>query len=294
MPNECTLFTGTDRFTLGHALFVLCFVGFLWGVSLFVPMLASAQAVSNEGETLIDRYQTARRHVLAQQFLQQGRDLRVLSPKTLSTEVDSLRRPPEDNERQDRLGAFPLGDVHTVHRLERGWFGEQYDDTRWSFLGAGTYHTFFDTTRTQELRARLQAHFGDPTQTLGDADPQNVEAGRAQFEYWFVVNDSIPVRVTDASGPLDRGLIVMTDRRYRERILALRDTLLGVLRQPKRAPYADYYYDELAERWYRAGYNGESYFLERISPSDILPGRRARNATDGDRPASTSDAGSSP
>lgn len=295
MPNEFTLFTGTDRLTLGQSLFVLCLAVFLGGSSLGGPMIASAQTVPSEGETLIDRYQTARRHVLAQRFLQQGRDLRVLSPKTLPTAVDSLRRTPEENERQDETRPFPLENVHTVHRLERGWFDEQYGDTRWSFLGAGTYQTFFDTTRTQELRARLQGHFGDPTQTLGDADPREVEDGRAQFEYWFVVNDSIPVRVTDASGPLDRGLIVMTDRQYRDRILALRDTLLGVLRQPKRAPYADYYYDTLAERWYRTGYTGESYFLERISPYDILPGRRARTDTDGDEPSSsTSEAGSSP
>lgn len=259
------------------------------------PTSARAQTSSSDDATLIDRYQTARRHALAQRFLQRGQGVRVRPPMTLSTSVDSLRRVggKKAGERR-KMRAFPLHDSDLMQRLERGWFEETFGDTRWSFLGAGTHRTFFDTTRTQELRARLQAHFGDPTQTLGDANPREVKGDRAQFEYWFVVNDSIPVRVTDASGPLDRGLIVMTDRRYRDRILALRDTLLGALRQPKRAPYVDYYYDDLVERWYRTGFDGEAYFLERISPFDIVPGRRARHIAPVDSSASsTSEADSS-
>lgn len=239
---------------------------------------AAAQTPPSDGATIIDRYQTARRHVLVQRFLRDGPGLRVLPPETLPTLVDSLRRrtSQEPTGVESDRPSFPLRNVRAVHRLERGWFEEQYEDTRWSFLGAGVSRTFFDTTRTQELRARLQAQFGDPTQTLGDTDPREVESEQPQFEYWFIVNDSIPVQVTDASGPMDRGLIVATERRYRDRLRGLRDTLLAPVQQPERAPYVDYYYDGLVEQWYRTGFDGRTYFLEQISRFDIVPGRRPR------------------
>lgn len=267
-----------ERPRVGRAVLVLWMVVFVGGMGLVVPNPAPAQTRPSETPTLIERYQSARRHVLAQRFLQRGQVLPVLPPDALPTAVDSLTRrsSKEPEEDEEELRSFPLRSARAVHRLERSWFEEQYADTRWSFLGAGTYRTFFDTTWTRELRARLQAQFGDPTHALGDEDPSEVEGGQAQFEYWFVVNDSIPVRVTDASGPKDRGLIVASDRRYRDRLRALRDTLLAPVRQPERAPYVDYYYDELVERWYRTGFDGQTYFLERISRTEIVPGRRPR------------------
>jgi hypothetical protein len=107
-----------------------------------------------------------------------------------------------------------------------------------------------------------------------------------QFAYWFVVNDSIPVRVTDERGPTGRGLIVSTDRAYRDRLVALRAALLDPLRREESAPYVDYYYDDATRRWYRVGYDGRSFFRERISRFDILPGRRPRLDTVRTAPAS--------
>lgn len=262
----------------GGSVFVFWVVVIGGLVALLDVGSAAAQTSPSDGATIVDRYQTARRHVLAQRFLQDGPGLRVLPPETLPTLVDSLHRrmSQEPTGVESDRPFFPLRSVRAVHRLERGWFEEQYDDTSWSFLGAGVSRTFFDTTRTQELRARLQAQFGDPTQTLGDTDPREVESEQPQFEYWFIVNDSIPVQVTDASGPMDRGLIVATERRYRNRLQGLRDTLLAPVRQPERAPYVDYYYDGLVEQWYRTGFDGRTYFLEQISRFDIVPGRRPR------------------
>lgn len=235
-----------------------------------------------EAPTLVDRYRAARHRMLVQDILQRAnRGLPALSPVWLATPADSLRpaapTPVARRADTDTTGVV-LTDVRHVRKLERGWFEQRFADTRWSFLGSGRYFTPFDTTRTRDLRARLQAQFGDPTQTLGDRDDlrttRDDRDDYVQFEYWFVVNDSIPVKVTDANGPYDRGLIVVADARYRDRLFALRQTLLRPLHQPRRAPYVDYYYDAERRRWYRTGFDGQTFFVDRVSRFQIVPGRR--------------------
>jgi hypothetical protein len=247
-----------------------------WGLG---PPSTQAQTQASDTLNLIERYRTARVQSLARQALRRGWTARALPPDSVPARRPRLLRRPDSSRTQEtneRAPAFPIEDLRTVHRLERGWFKDEHGDTDWSFLGASTQLTFFDTTYTRDLRARLQAQFGDPTQTLADL-PDTSRIGEAQFEYWFVVNDSIPVRVTDANGPRDRGLIVATDRRLRDRLPDLRAALLRPLRRPERAPYVDYYYDTTDEgtrRWYRAGFDGQSFFLNRIPRSDIMTGRR--------------------
>lgn len=265
-------------------------VGFclLLGVVLLAtPVLAQTPSdAETKRETasppnLIERYQAARQHVLVQQMLRGGRrGVPPLSLSWIASPVDSLRPAPPLRARRatetDTTG-FDVVDVRRVRKLERGWFERRFASTRWSFLGAGRYFTPFDTTMTRELRARLQAQFGDPTQTPVDADdlrkpPEDV----VQFEYWFVVNDSIPVKVSDANGPYDRGLIVAADARYRDRLYALRQALLRPVHRAERRPYVDYYYDASTRRWYRAGFDGRDFFVERTYRSQIIPGRRPR------------------
>jgi hypothetical protein len=238
---------------------------------------------------LISRYRMARFRLLARQFVQQM-PLRTLPPTAISTPIDSLFSPTDSTERtvasRDEDPSFPIEDVRRIRDLERSWFRTRYGDTEWSFLGSGPRLTTLDTTRTRELRARLQAHFGDPTFTPAEVDldewarrPDSTREGIVQFAYWFVVNDSIPVRVTDANGPTARGLIVSTDRAYRDRLRALRGALLDPLRREERAPYVDYYYEDETRRWYRVGFDGESFFREQISRRDIVRGRRPRLET---------------
>jgi hypothetical protein len=170
---------------------------------------------------------------------------------------------------------FEIQRVELVPRLVRSWFRKAFGDTRWSFLGSTSDLAPLDTTHTRELRARLQAHFGDPSQTMADGDPHAPRDDYTQFEYWFVVNEAVPVVVTDVAGPYDRGLVVATDRRYRADLRALRRALLGVLiDEPARAPYVDYYYDDTADAWHRAGFDGTDFFVERVSRRTVLPGRR--------------------
>ena len=245
--------------------------------SLIGPTPTRAQTPDDAEEpSLIQRYQRARQRALARRHLQQKGRLPVHLPVQLPTHTDSLRPAPSTQvESTEPEPSFPLHDVRPVRRLERNWFREKFADTEWAFLGETSHHAFLDTARTPSLRARLQTAFGDPTQTLVDTPLEMPPDKQAQFEYWFVVNDSIPVQVTDASGPRNRGLIMAVERPFRSQLQALRDTLLAPLRHAERTPYVDYYYDEQRERWYRAGFDGQSFFLKQIPRTNVAPGQRA-------------------
>lgn len=266
-----------DGSALGAAPFVLLVgLGLLVG-PLFGPRPATAQTTNEvDRSSLIKRYQEARYRALARRHLRREGQFPVYPPRQLPIPTDTLRpsRSPQRGATA-REPSFPLHDLRPVRRLERSWFQERFADTEWSFLGETADYTFLDTTRTPDLRARLQTKFGAPTQTVVDRSLEKPLGNRTQFEYWFVVNDSIPVQVTDVSGPKERGLIVAVDRAHRGRLRALRDTLLAPLSRTNRAPYVDYYYDARRERWYRTGYDGQSFFLEQIPGTRVLPGRRA-------------------
>jgi len=255
---------------------------------------------------LISRYRTARYQLLVQKIVAQM-PMRPLPPESLPTPVDSLFAPPDSTKQlnseteKDDPPPFPVEDIRRIRRLERSWFRNRFADTEWSFLGSGSRMTILDTTHTRDLRARLQAHVGAPTFTPAEVDlnewarqPDSTREDLVQFAYWFVVNDSIPVRVTDVRGPDERGLIVSTDRRYRDRLRALRSALLQPLRREKRAPYVDYYYEDEARRWYRVGFDGEAFFREHISRRDIVRGRRPRLEPTRSAPASADSSRSSP
>lgn len=256
-------------FALGMAL--------IWGVAS--PNAGFGQVSSSDSLGLVERYRAARQQLVVRRQLSRQGGVELFPLQDLATPTDSLR-PPMSEGPATATGepTFPLRHVRPVRRLERDWFRERYRDVQWSFLGSTAEHTFLDTTRTRSLRARLQAEFGDPTQTLADSDaPLDSSKGdHGQFEYWFIVNDSIAVRITDSRGPRGRGLIFASDRNYRDRLRSLRDTLLAPIRRAERAPYVDYYYESQRKRWYRTGFDGKEFFLERISESEVLPGRRPR------------------
>jgi hypothetical protein len=195
----------------------------------------------------------------------------------LPVAADSLRPDPEPPA-PDSATAAPairVTERRVVRKLERSWFRKRFKDTRWAFLGAGYHLTPLDTTRTRVLRARMEAQFGPPTQTLADYKPSERPDDLVQFEYWLVVNDSIPVIVTDVSGPTDRGMIVSTDQQYRDHLLELRQAVLQpIIQSDTLAPYVDYYYDRTQSVWYRTGFDGARYFMDRIRQSAVTPGRR--------------------
>jgi hypothetical protein len=230
--------------------------------------------------TLIRRYQAARHRLLARRMLDaRPRPVPVRGPAwlpvsdTLGLAVGPAHEPAPDR----RARGFPVGDVRVVPHLGHGWFTERFEDTDWSYLGTSRALSLFDTTRTRELRARMQAQFGAPTRTLGDFESAEAreEAGHPQFEYWFVVNGELPVIVSDVDGPRDRGVILATAARHRDSLKALRRALLAPIRAPERSAYADYYHEPETGRWYRTGFDGRAFFRERVYPYEIVPGRRA-------------------
>lgn len=257
---------------------------------------AAAQTTERDDEDgLAERYRKVRLETLARRYLQGEGLLPVYSPKRLPTPTDTLVSTGSSRSAATAdEPSFLLRDVRSVRRLEQGWFQERFADADWSFLGETRRHTFLDTTRTVNLRARLQAQFGDPTRTLADSPLEKPPDKRPQFEYWFVVNDSIPVQVMDAAGPKGRGLILAVERQYRDQLTALRDTLLAPLGHSELAPYVDYYYDDRRERWYRTGFDGQSFIREQISGITVVPGQRARLDTVQTSESSLSSGDSSP
>jgi hypothetical protein len=264
-----------------------------WGVVAVVVLLVGGSPPDLRAQTaedslsLAERYRTVRLRLLSQDFLEGRRGLPVQPPRPLPTDADSLLSPSSQSDTAhaapEATPSFSLASVRRVRTLERSWFRQRYRAVEWAFLGSGSRLTFPDTSRTRDLRARLQARFGPPTRSLAEVysnewvqAPDSTREPPIQFEYWFIVNDSIPVRVSDVGGPGERGVIVSTDRRHRDDLVALRSALLGPLKTVERAPYVDYYYERSTRRWYRVGFDGRSFFRERISRFDIVPGRRPR------------------
>lgn len=236
---------------------------------------AAAQS-DDPARFLLETYQAARLRVEARDILSQ-RGLRVepLPPARLPwidegvrermAALEALRRPPPDP---------PIRSVRLTPAAEIGAFDDAFRDTQWTYLGSNE-RIPSDTIRTRDLRALLEARFGPPTRTLAE----HFASGRApseyiQFEYRFVLNDSIPLMLLDVNGPFERGVVAMTDRKYRERLPRIKAALLdSALEAAVRAPYADYYYVAALESWFLTGFDGERFFLERIPAPDMKQGR---------------------
>lgn len=162
-----------------------------------------------------------------------------------------------------------------VRKLERPWFEREFSRTRWAYVGSNRITTL-DTLFTRELRARLEARFGAPTMTLTEVDFREDlrREEYIEFEYWFVLNDSIPLKVMDVNGPFERGLVVAGDQRYRDLLHDIKYAFLtDVAQSAEQAPYVDYYYNVDRGAWYRTGFDGQRYFLTQIARPNLARGR---------------------
>lgn len=149
------------------------------------------------------------------------------------------------------------------------WFQNRFNDIKWT--GQGLYgSTAIDNIKTNELRARLQAVFGDPTQKLEDLiDQKNFRPGKAiEFEYWFTVNDSIPMMILDVDGPFGTGLVYGGASRYVDLMPQIKRTLSRKLMGVESlAPFQDYFYSPEREQWFNVTFqNGEHNVDEIESP----------------------------
>lgn len=254
------------------------------GLLLLFLLLEAPLALRAQDSDLIDMYRSARLKEQADHLLTNGWRPRPLFPELLSSPgIDSVRAllqrlSDESEEAGSAEPAFELAGHRAIRRGEQGWFERRFEDTRWAYLG-GEELTPIDTMLTRDLRARLEARFGPPTKTLADVAHRRNQLREeyVQFEYWLVVNDTIPVRVMDVNGPFDRGIVFSGDARHRGRLSAIRRALLGpLITEGERAPYVDYYFEREEQVWYRTGFDGDTFFLTRIPWSALVPGRRPR------------------
>jgi len=175
----------------------------------------------------------------------------------------------------------PLPPVFVVEKVDyvppsgRLAFRNRFRHTRWAYAGT-TYRTPIDTSRTWRLRAALEGRYGPPTQTLSDlgADVRLGPGTAFMFEYWFVVNDSIPLLVTDAGSPTDRGLVIGTDGERRVPGALLRDLIFAALPDEPLRPFVDYRFEPEERTWEVVGYDGFRLVRRTISRPDFrLEGR---------------------
>ena len=143
-------------------------------------------------------------------------------------------------------------------------FLDRFREVLWT--NEGMVYTPLDTTATPELRARLNDRFGPPTRTAVARGVKGFEGSLdVQFEYWFVVNDTLPFVVLDKDGPFGRGLVLAGDYEHEAVLGQVKDSLTEKLMARDRLmPYVDYYRHREREQWYRVGYDGESYFVVAI------------------------------
>lgn len=146
----------------------------------------------------------------------------------------------------------------------------QFDDINWT--GRGLYkNTDLDDMETNKIRARLQAVYGDPTKTLEDLiHKANFRPGKAiQFEYWFTVNDSIPMMVLDVDGPFRSGLVYGGASKYIDLMPQIKRTFAKeILGADNPEDYQDYFYSPEREQWFNVTYKDGKYKTKKISSPD--------------------------
>lgn len=164
-------------------------------------------------------------------------------------------------------GQFEEPEFEKMSSDQRAWFMKKFDDIK--LTGRGLYNeTVIDNMKTNEVRARLQALFGDPTQTIEDLiDNKDFRPGEAiEFEYWFVVNDSIPLMVLDVDGPFSNGLVYGGASRYIDLMPQIKRTFsqkLAAVKKP--AEFQDYFYSPEREQWFDVRYENGEYIINEIA-----------------------------
>lgn len=168
--------------------------------------------------------------------------------------------------------AFKESEFEKVENGEQKAFMSRFEDIKWTGRGLNNA-TVIDNIPTMELRARLQQVFGEPTQKLEDLIGQKDfrPAEYVQFEYWFTVNDSIPLMVLDLDGPFEKGLVYGGGSRYIDMMPQIKRTftkkLMGV---DTLAPFEDYYYHIKRKQWYLVQYMDGEFEKEEIQQPDHL------------------------
>lgn len=240
----------------------------------FVLLVLAGLSTPTHAQDLIQLYQEAHFKEHAEQIFA-TRGMRVEPKPVIPFNYESelirsylnLVHPPSVvSPKPEPRPLYPVNSWRAARRLDKEWFESRFSETKWSFPGYKRLG-ILDTTQTRVLRGRLEEVFGPPTSaTVDDLKPgMNRIEDYVQFEYWIVVNDSIPIKVMDVNGPFDRGLVFAGDRAHLDVLYDVKDALADMIGPGKTiAPYVDYYYDVAERIWYRTGYRNRSFFLHRL------------------------------
>jgi hypothetical protein len=248
---------------------------------LLLGMATLVTDVSAQTPGLADYYRSIWFQDRAERLLSE-RGLRIapLDPAHIHATSDSIRwsldwRERAEEMRREEAARIRMRSLRSVKRLERPVYEDQFVRIPRAYYGSESMMPI-DTTRTRELRARLEAEYGAPARTVHDLYDHNRRRVEdyLQFEYWFIVNDSIPLIVMDVGGPLERGLVFATHAEYRGLLPDLK-RMFGrhVANLTRRDPYADHFFNELDRRWYLTGFDGRRYILRQIRQPDLRQGR---------------------
>ena len=145
----------------------------------------------------------------------------------------------------------------------QGGYLEQYREVYWKAMST---RTAIDTMGTPVLRGRLQAAFGKPTRNADALKKVGYSGSEyVQFEYWLVVNDSIPILAMDIDGPFGQGLLLAGPEVHERYLPQIKQDLTDRLVARRFSdPYVDYYLSYERDQWFRTGYNGSEYFQRTV------------------------------
>ncbi len=267
---------------LSNIRLLFCAVGLLL-LCFFAPHHLAAQP--QRSSELLDYFVKVRTLKLAERDT--GGTIRRLPPRgaeRLKIAGDTIEAWIE-NIRYERLAAslpqvietFGVQSWNLIGHLRASVHQPQFSRTKWAFTGSNSRSTL-DTMQTADLRARLQLQFGSPTITLAEVGyPDSLAREEIiEFEYWFVLNDSINVIVMDVNGPWDRGIVLAADMSFRSELQVIKRSFLGqLLRESSRKPFTDYYFNYDQQMWYLTGFDGARFFNKRIQCPDLRLGRPA-------------------
>lgn len=173
---------------------------------------------------------------------------------------------------------FEVPEIEKVSTEQADSFDRRFSHINWTGQGLNQA-TAIDNLPTAEIRARLQARFGEPTYTIGELiDKPNFRLGMAvQFEYRFVVNDSIPMMVLDVFGPFGRGLSYTAASRYIDLMPQIKRVFSRMLMEVDTpGNYRDYYYSADRRQWFEVVFReGEATTREIEAPEGMSINGRA-------------------
>lgn len=174
---------------------------------------------------------------------------------------------------------FRVPTFKKVENSERAAFMSRFNQMR-DMTGNGFQgETAIDPVPSAELRARLQRQFGNPTVTVADfVGASNIRPGNSiQFEYWFIVNDSIPMMILDSDGPFASGLVMGGSSRYVDMMPGVKRAFSDKLMSNQSlADYTDYFYSPERELWYLVRYQNATFETKPIAVPDHLKTLRFR------------------